>query len=475
MNLPIAFLERMKIRMGTEFEAFLASYEGPIYTGLRVNTLKISVKAFLEIFPYPLEPVPWTEDGFYYREEDPVTKHPLFYAGLYYIQEPSAMSPVTVLRPECGDRVLDLCAAPGGKTLQIASYTQDSGLLVTNDINDKRVKAIVRNVEKYGVKNVLVLNEDQHAIAKALPHFFDRILIDAPCSGEGMFKKDHKAVKAWEAYANETCAKMQRDILEVVPKLVKENTKLVYSTCTFSEVENEAQLLFLEAIDQGFKKQAIDSDFFDVTDGVAHLWPHLLKGEGHFIGAMLYQGEEDHEVSIETSENEVTFKNPIQDGKMKSDKIKRSPNSIGDIMNNALDAFKVFSDQYLNKSIQGTFSIERDKIYLLPEQQVKVKALHVARYGWLLGEIKRDKFIPSQAFAMGICRTDFKNVIDMPAASVQVLKFLKGETLDYDAVTEAGPLSKGFCLFCTDGYPLGFVKVEENLIKNLYPISWRMM
>ena len=460
MKLPIAFLDRMKIRLGEAFEAFLDSYDGPTYTGLRVNTLKISVEDFLEIFPYPLEPIDWTEDGFYYNAEDPVTKHPLFYAGLYYIQEPSAMSPVTVLEPKKGEKILDLCAAPGGKSLQIASFTQDSGLLVTNDINDKRVKAIVRNVEKYGVKNILVLNEDQHGIARVLPHYFDRILIDAPCSGEGMFKKDSKAVKAWEAYANETCAKMQREILEVVPELVKANTKLVYSTCTFSDLENEEQMLFLETRDSGFKKQKINSPYFDVTGGVAHLWPHLLKGEGHFIGAMLYQGEGD---ALEPSKQ------------MKINKPSRRSNSICEILKEAPEAFKIFSEQYLNEKIQGTFMMEREKLYLLPEEQVETKGLRVARYGWLLGEFKRERFIPSQAFAMGLKMADFKNVINMPSTSVQVLKFLKGETLNYDEVTATGSVTKGFCLFCTEGYPLGFVKVEANLIKNLYPTSWRMM
>ncbi|MBF4695962.1 RsmB/NOP family class I SAM-dependent RNA methyltransferase [Fusibacter sp. Q10-2] len=473
----------MKIKLGTEFEAFLASYDTPVYTGLRVNTLKISVEDFLEIFPYPLEPIEWTEDGFYYREEDPVTKHPLFYAGLYYIQEPSAMSPVTVLNPQSGDKILDLCAAPGGKSLQIASFTKDSGLLVTNDINDKRVKAIVRNVEKYGVKNVLILNDDQHTIARVLPHYFDRILIDAPCSGEGMFKKDSKAVKAWASYANETCAKMQREILEVVPDLVKENTELVYSTCTFSEVENEAQMLYLEALDAGFKKQYVTSDFFDVKNGVAHLWPHLIKGEGHFIGSMIYQngacneavGIGNNDQCVERKNSRHFVKPQRQDEKKGSNRVKKDRNARAEIVNEMPTVLKSFSEQYLNQVLSGTFMIEREKIYLLPEQEVDIKGLHVARYGWLLGEIKRDKFVPSQAFAMGLCMADFKNVANLPASSVQVLKFLKGETLDYDEVNAYGTLTKGFCLFCTEGYPLGFIKVEQGLIKNLYPISWRMM
>ena len=511
MKLPLAFKNRMRERLGDDFDAFLASYEGPTYTGLRVNTLKISVADFLSIFPYPLEPIPWTEDGFYYREEDQVTKHPLYYAGLYYIQEPSAMSPVTILKPKAGEHVLDLCAAPGGKSIQIAAYTGDTGLLVTNDINDKRVKAIVRNVEKYGLKNVLVLNDDQYAISKALPHFFDKILIDAPCSGEGMFKKDPKAIKAWEAYANEVCAKMQREILNEVPKLVKDETTLVYSTCTFADVENEAQMAYLSGVDEHFEKQDIKSEHFDVTDGVAHLWPHALKGEGHFIGAMVYKGDAEFRESTDRISQTTIRPLMVQDQKsypitkgdasgnsvqLKRNEGKRDLNreTIGkgkhnragktnkmeapprnQILSEAPEGFLSFVKQYLNMPITGVFKLDRDKLYLLPEDAIDTGRLHVARYGWLLGEFKRDKFIPSQALAMGLAMSDFKNVVNLSPMSQEVLKFLKGETLDYDVVKSSGEVDLGYCLICTAGYPLGFIKIESNVIKNLYPISWRMM
>ncbi len=483
MKLPVEFKNRMKERLGQSYDDFLASYEGPTYTGLRVNTLKISVDDFLKIFPYPLEPIPWTIDGFYYQEADPVTKHPLYYAGLYYIQEPSAMSPVTILKPQSGDKVLDLCAAPGGKSIQIASYTGDSGLLVTNDINDKRVKAIVRNVEKYGLKNVLVLNDNQYAISRALPHFFDRILIDAPCSGEGMFKKDPKAIKAWEAYANEVCAKMQREILDEVPKLVKKDTSLVYSTCTFADVENEDQMRYLESLDENFKLENITSDYFDVTDGVAHLWPHELKGEGHFIGAMKYFGNAEFESNNSLMAPKMEKQTIKQSKYEKKTSSKRShslsknenKSSNETIFEAAPDAFIAFEKQYLNEKIEGKFKIEKEKLYLLPDEIVNVEHLHVARYGWLLGELKRDKFIPSQAFAMGLSKMAFKNVIDLEPDSMEVLKFLKGETLDYNTLMAHHKAELGYCLLCTAGYPLGFIKVESNLIKNLYPTSWRMM
>lgn len=446
MKLPFEFEERMKKQLGDEYDAFENSYELEPYLGLRVNTLKISVEDFLKLFPYELTPIPWTDDGFYYSEEFPVTKHPLYYAGLYYIQEPSAMSPVTILKPEKNTISLDLCAAPGGKTLQIAAYTEDTGLLVTNDLSEKRVKAIVRNIEKYGVKNALVLNENQYNIADKLSGLFENILIDAPCSGEGMFKKDTKAMKAWKSYANETCAKMQAEILQVLSNLASERARVVYSTCTFSPVENEEQLEKLILNSENIEFEKIESEHFDVSErGYAYLWPHKLKGEGHFIG------------KLSIKEN-----TPLENKRIKPLQYSEE----------APIEFRVFQDKYMNTKIEGKFYMEKERLILLPEKAVPVDSLHVARYGWLLGEIKRDKFIPSQAFAMGIRAKDFKTTVDLSMSSKAVMQFLKGETLfanDIDARND------GYCLICTEGYPLGFVKVEGSLVKNLYPVSWRMI
>ncbi len=483
MKLPNQFVERMKEQLKEQYEAFERTYEMPTHVGLRVNTLKISVEAFLALFPYKLEPIPWTRDGFYYEEGDAVTKHPLYYAGLYYIQEPSAMSPVTILKPEKGELVLDLCAAPGGKSVQIAAETGDQGLLVTNDINDKRVKAIVRNVEKYGIKNVVVLNDNQHAIADVLSGYFDKILIDAPCSGEGMFKKDAKAVKAWESYANEVCAKMQFEILAELDRLSKDGTEIVYSTCTFSPMENEDQVnQFIRSRQSEYVKVDLNSNFFDTEDGFAHLWPHQLKGEGHFIAKLKSISthttlpENGRVTSVQLEDSKSDIKSKMKKGSKGSSKKQEAPNKrMGEITVEPPQAFREFEETYMNTRLKGPFMIEGEKLYKLPQELPNLTGLRVARVGWLVGDLKRGRFTPSQAFAMGLRKESFNNCIDLSSDSPQALKFLKGETLIMDDLSLGEPPQNGFCLVCTDGFPLGFVKVENRILKNLYPVSWRMM
>ena len=197
MNLPQIFVEQMKEILGPELPEYLESYEKPKFTGLRVNTSKISVEEFERISPFKtLRRVPWTPNGYYYTEEDAPTKHPYYYAGLYYIQEPSAMTPASVLPVEPGERVLDLCAAPGGKATELAARLAGTGLLIANDISAKRAKALLKNIELFGVENSFIVTEYPKKLAEFFTGFFDKILIDAPCSGEGMFRKDPSMVKA---------------------------------------------------------------------------------------------------------------------------------------------------------------------------------------------------------------------------------------------------------------------------------------
>ena len=222
-----------------EYEAFLLSYSMPRYYGLRVNTLKISVEEFIKISPFKLEKIPWTKDGFYYDEGEHPGKHPFYYAGLYYIQEPSAMLPATVLDARPGEYILDLCAAPGGKTVQIAAGMKGEGLLIANDISSERIKALVKNIELCGVRNTIVTNEQPKKLAAKFPTYFDKILVDAPCSGEGMFRKDENAAKSWGKYKCDACSSVQKDILEYADIMLKPGGRLVYSTCTFSPEEDE--------------------------------------------------------------------------------------------------------------------------------------------------------------------------------------------------------------------------------------------
>lgn len=313
VKLPLIFAERMKSLLGDEFEQFMKSYEQSPHAGLRVNTLKISMEQFDEIAPFDLRPIPWCETGFYVPHGVKPGLNPYYHAGLYYIQEPSAMAPVELLQVEPGDRVLDLCAAPGGKTTQIAAKLQGKGVLVTNDIHAERTKALAKNVELYGVRNAVVLNESPERIANAFPHYFDKVLIDAPCSGEGMFRKDEDMVKSWEHHSVDKCVLMQRDILETAARLLAPGGTIVYSTCTFAPEENEAMIAEFLNVNRDFvvmdipeetgfapgrpewvrqmmpEKAEETKDVLDQTRGTARLWPHLLEGEGHYVAVLQHR------------------------------------------------------------------------------------------------------------------------------------------------------------------------------------------
>ena len=234
MNLPKVFEEKMKDLLGSEYEAYTACYDEPRHYGLRVNTAKISVEDFLKIAPWPLEPVPWIHNGFYYDGDNiQPSKHPYYFAGLYYLQEPSAMTPADRLPVEPGDRVLDVCAAPGGKATELGAKLGGTGVLAANDLSSSRAKGLLKNLELFGIGNVLILSEEPGKLVSYFPEYFDKILIDAPCSGEGMFRKEKKMVKAWEEHGPEFFSKIQRSIVTQAAQMLRPGGMLLYSTCTF--------------------------------------------------------------------------------------------------------------------------------------------------------------------------------------------------------------------------------------------------
>ncbi|MCG7382739.1 RsmB/NOP family class I SAM-dependent RNA methyltransferase [Paenibacillus sp. ACRRY] len=359
VQLPSIFAERMKNLLGDEFEQFMKSYEQSPHAGLRVNTLKISMEQFGELAPFDLRPIPWCGTGFYVPHGVKPGLHPYYHAGLYYIQEPSAMAPVELLGVQPGDHVLDLCAAPGGKSTQIAAKLQGKGVLVTNDIHSERTKALAKNVELYGVRNAVVLNESPERIAGAFPHYFNKVLIDAPCSGEGMFRKDEDMVKSWEHHSVEKCVLMQRDILETAAKLLAPGGTIVYSTCTFAPEENEAMIAEFLNLNPDFTVNDIPGTagfapgrpdwvrqmlpetaektgtVLDQTRGTARLWPHLLEGEGHYVAVLQHRAEisavqvssvEDKEetVSKTTEDQGIAVTQPLSKADRKRERLMRT-------------------------------------------------------------------------------------------------------------------------------------------------------
>ena len=302
MNLPEKYTESMEMMLGDEYDSYIESFNDKRLYGLRVNNLKISTEDFLKICPFKLEPVPWIENGFYYSEDDKPAKHPYYFAGLYYIQEPSAMTPANVLPIEEGDVVFDMCAAPGGKSTELAAKLNKTGLLITNDISNSRAKALLKNVEVFGVPNLCVLNEDPVGIASRFSRFFDKVLIDAPCSGEGMFRKDNKLIKAWEKNGPEFYSQIQRNIILAGADMLKPGGKLLYSTCTFSKLEDEDSVIHLltnrpdmHLIDikpyEGFS-HGFDTDEGYHLEKAVRIFPHKMPGEGHFVALFEKDGED---------------------------------------------------------------------------------------------------------------------------------------------------------------------------------------
>ncbi|HEX2925702.1 MAG TPA: RsmF rRNA methyltransferase first C-terminal domain-containing protein, partial [Ruminiclostridium sp.] len=451
MKLPVEFVEKMQGLMGDEFNSYLESYKKPRFYGLRVNTLKISVEEFLKIAPFHLEPVPWTKDGFYYQEGDNPGRHPYYYAGLYYIQEPSAMLPGAVIGVKPGERVLDLCAAPGGKTVQMAAQMQGQGLLIANDINSERVKALVKNVELAGVRNTVVLNETPDKLAWSFPNYFDRIMVDAPCSGEGMFRKDEDAVRSWEKFKCERCCTMQWDILQKVDRMLKPGGVILYSTCTFSPEEDELMIERFMDENKGRyelleipKAGGIEGGRTQWSKGgydfgkAARLWPHKLNGEGHFAA---FLRKSDCQGYSEGLGNTGYVKSGVQSQSIKV-------NSADDVKAFNADLCE-FIQSSTNLNLDGCLFQKGANFYHLPMECPDLSGLKVAKFGWYLGETGKKGFVPSHSLAVSLSSSELKNKISFNADSREVNSYLKGETLIVSG-------EKGYTGVCVEDFPLGW-------------------
>ncbi len=455
MNLPEIFEKNMSNLLKDEYSDYKACLDNPMFHGIRVNTKKISVEDFLKINPFDLKPVPWCKNGFYFDEKkDKPSKHPYYYAGLYYIQEPSAMTPASILPINEGDRVLDICAAPGGKSTELAAKLNGTGLLVSNDISASRAKALLKNLEVFGVENSLIISEAPYKLSERFPEFFDKILIDAPCSGEGMFRKSVSMVNAWDETKNLFFSDLQRQILDEVVKMLKPGGRLLYSTCTFSPQENEKSIEYLLSLDS-----RLSIDDFDMYEGFdtghvewsdtgnsdlkksARLWPHRLEGEGHFVCLVKKEG-----ISTNLSN--------MGDYPVKRVKL---PKEVDDFL------------RCLNKNFDiNRLEISGDKLYYIPESFPAVKGLRILRCGLYMGEIKKNRFEPSQSLAMYLTEKDFDNTINLSADDERVIKYLKGETIEADG-------KNGWALILVDTYPLGWGKMNNGLVKNKYLPGWRLM
>ena len=481
-SLPGGFATRMRSLLGeSEYAELEASYdrdsEGSI-KALRVNTLKLTPEKFRELSSKAfgisdLEPVPWESTGFYYPDSMRPGRHPYHAAGLYYIQEPSAMAAAALSGVKRGERVLDLCAAPGGKTTQLAAMMQGEGLLLANEINTQRAKILSENVERCGVRNAIVTNMDSGALRDRFTSWFDRILVDAPCSGEGMFRKEEAARTGWSMDNIRLCAARQDEILDNAAAMLSEGGTLVYSTCTFAPEEDEGTVCrFLERhpdfsvialpAEHGFEHgrpewaavsgmgedssgRKENSGRSEETAGAVRLWPHRVRGEGHFIAMLRKDGEN----AVKTC----------------TDRVRAADRS-------SLACWKEFAQEEITGFDAPEERIVKfgDELYLLPAM-IDLTGLKVMRAGIDLGSIRKGRFEPAHALAFALKKENFRQSINLslPSDLQDALNYLKGMTLPAD------PGVKGWTVLMTDGFPIGWTKAAGGVLKNHYPKGLRWL
>ena len=535
MKLTENFIANINRDFGDDIDVdrFIRSFdESPVH-GILVNALKISVDEFTDVFPVATARIPWAKEGLYVGSSAKVGKrgalekknntdeadrvnglgaHPYHYAGLYYIQEPSAMIPAIMLDAKPGESILDLCAAPGGKTIKIAMDMRGNGLLISNEINAVRVRPLVKNIERLGLENTMVLNEKPEKLKKLFPAFFDRILVDAPCSGEGMFRRNERNIKDMGRYDSESCAKIQLSLLEDASEMLKSGGRLVYSTCTFSIAENE--MLISKFLDIHKDFSIVDGhNYFPVGSGISHgkniapylmngdiahdlmkngmthdltkngmthdlpknsmthdmikrdiahdltkavrIWPHLASGEGHFSVAMtkgVSTNDTLHSSAAYTDEEQfLDFDNQMLE-----------------------EAFLQFENDHLIYKLCGYFFNLGNYIYSLPKPSV-IKSvissdLTIAKYGRFIGEFSRkeNRVTPSHSLLLSLNKGQVKNTVHMELSDPRIERYLKGETIESEKHRSLAAIS-------VDGYYLGWGKCSDGFIKNLYPKGWRKM
>lgn len=456
LKLSEEYLNRMRDLLGEEeFSAYLKSFDEERLYGLRVNTAKVTPEAFPELVSWDLKPVPWIPNGFYYEGTERPAKDPYYYAGLYYLQEPSAMTPAMLLPVEPGDRVLDLCGAPGGKSTELGVKLAGKGVLISNDISNSRAKALLKNLELWGISNICVTSETPDKLADVFGPWFDKILIDAPCSGEGMFRKDDDMVKSYEERGPEYYSEIQKEITDQAVRMLAPGGLLLYSTCTFSRCEDEE--IICHILENHQEMELISLPLFEGAsggiglDGCIRLFPHKIKGEGHFISLLRKNGGGAERTAAGSRERSRTE----PQGK-KSPALPKELTDFLALMNREFDGSRIM--------------IKNDSVYYLPENFVPAKELRYLRTGLLLGELKNKRFEPGQALAMTLHAEEFKQTISWKKEDDRVIRYLKGETISL--TPEEGPV-KGWCLVCVDGYPLGFAKGTGMALKNKYYPGWR--
>lgn len=527
--LPQEFLNRMKQMLGAEYPAFLESYEKEKKQSLRINPVKGETEQIKKRLPFSLSPVPWESHGFCYGREDTPGRHPYHEAGVYYIQEPSAMAPVSYLMSDVyegnsgethgySERILDLCAAPGGKSTQIAGAMyeayqkgswQDRGILISNEINPARAKILSENIERMGISNAVVTNETPGHLAELFESYFTRILVDAPCSGEGMFRKNEEACGEWSPENVRLCADRQDEILDCAASMLAPGGKLVYSTCTFAPAENEGsvarflsrhpefsieQVTLAEGMSQGVPEWAYFDGTGETTRGdrieqdgeqkpgaiqreqenqaaqdgylpleqrgelrkTVRLFPHKIDGEGHYLAVLRKEG------SIPEG-----YQGYYRNGMEKGIPEKETSVSGKGCLEFYEFARETLEEDWLKKQEEeGLYLRFGEQLYLAPKGMPAVKGLKVFRPGLHLGTIKKKRFEPSHALALALKPENVVHSMDFPTENSQIRNYLTGGTFPAEG-------EKGWYLISADGFSIGWGKLAGGVMKNHYPKGLR--
>ncbi len=426
---PEAFLNRMAGQLGNELPAFLRALEEPSQRGIRLNPLKPAVAS-----PNGLGcPVPWAENGYYLSAESDAGAVPLHEAGAWYLQEPSAMLPAAVLNAQPGETILDLCAAPGGKSTQLGAALHGQGLLICNEPVPKRALILSRNIERMGITNAVVISAMPDQLAKRWSEGFDAIQVDAPCSGEGMFRRHPETRDEWSPENAAGCAKRQTEILDAAAGMVRMGGRMVYSTCTLNPMENEDVITAFLADHPDFSLEPFHLPGADGSSGMLTCYPHRMQGEGHFVALLRRQG-----IGVACLPADSSLSKPTKE---------------------QLQAYRAFA----GKDAPMPTHLLGETLVSMPDCP-DVRGLKVLRCGLHLGSVRGKLFMPDHAWAVASAVPSFPHV---PLTAEEARCYLKGEALDLPQAP------KGWVLAEYEGLCLGWGKCSDGQMKNHYPKGLR--